>query len=288
MLCFAADEKAWRESLRQQLEAELTARVREVLDSQFALKQCPKVSKMVEQSSTGNFFDFTRNTRTVDDGPAELFEGEKHTVQTQDWKVFEVKQQIQQIMSESNKELLKPCYNKQHSALLLNCLSQKNQNRLSDFFLALKEKKQEHVVPKTRQYYAQINERAVYDYSGLSSSERHSFFYPFTKTGFQEAMKTGKLPDGSELVEVQPGLYRDQSGIMRSKHGPFWPVDSGPLLPTPVHKRCVHQQAEPLHNSSTGRPHYQIVFLLHNRWNYFFSHACYIYLLMCYYLLGEM
>lgn len=223
--------------------------MREVLDSQFALKQCAKVSKIGEQNSTGNLFYFARNKHTVD-GPAELPEGEKQYVETQNWKVSEVKRHIQQIMSESNKELLKPCYNKQHSTLLLNCLSQKNRNRLSDFFLTLNEK----VVPKTRHYYAQINERGIYDYSGLSSSERHSFFYPFTRNGFQEAMKTGKLPDGSELVEVQPGLYRDQFGIMRSKHGPFWPVDSGPLLPSPVHKRYLHQQAEPLHSSSTGRP----------------------------------
>lgn len=241
--------------------------MREVLDSQFALKQGgAEVSQLGEKVSTGILLGFARNSRSADVPAAELLsEREKQLyVPAENWKVSEMKRQIQQIMSESNKELLRPCYSKQHSTLLLNCLSQKNQNRLSDFFLTLNRKEQ--LLPKTRQYYAEINDRAIYDYSGLTSSERHSFFYPFTKTGFQEAMKTGKLPDGSQLVEVQPGLYRDQSGITRSKHGPFWPVDSGPLLPTPVHKHCVHKRIEPLHSSSTGRARYQMLsFIQHMR-----------------------
>lgn len=75
----------------------------------------------------------------------------------------------------------------------------------------------------------------------MSSSERHALNYMFTKESFREAMLTGVLPDGSQLDRVNNhGWYRDALGLLRSEHGPFWPIDSGPVCPALRHtNKCV-------------------------------------------------
>lgn len=253
--CSPGDQEAWREAIRKQLEAELEARVHEVLASQFGRRNSNRPNPRAEETprvhpSSVVVGGLRLNPVEAADDLAKKKETVKEFDKAEDWRAAEVKQKIQEIMEESSKELLRPCYREQHRSLLLNHLGQNNRHRLTDFLLTLGRPKEP--VAKTLQYYSEINEKALCDFSGLSISERHSFFYPFTKAGFQEAMKTGTLPDGSILKEVEPGLFRDQLGIIRTRHGPFWPVDSGPMLPTPVHKRSVQQVTEPLQNSSAG------------------------------------
>ena len=105
---------------------------------------------------------------------------------------------------------------------------------------------------KSQEHYAKIAAKAVANFGSLSLSERHEFFYVFTKTGFREAMHTGKLPDGSELKSIGRGRYVDTYGIIRDQHGPFWPSDYGPLFPTPSHKRLMGTSQELLTYGTRG------------------------------------
>jgi hypothetical protein len=99
-------------------------------------------------------------------------------------------------------------------------------------------------VDRCRGYYEQLAQKAsrAADLSVMTSSERHALNYVFTKEGFREAVLTGVLPDGSQLERVNnQGWYRDKLGLLRSEHGPFWPIDSGPVCPAVRHSnKCVH------------------------------------------------
>ena len=97
---------------------------------------------------------------------------------------------------------------------------------------------------KTQEYYAKVASKATSNFAGLTESEKHEFYYTFTKMGFREALRTGKLPDGSCLEELENGKYRDRFGIVRDVHGPFWPSDYGPLHPSPVHVRPRPEKQE--------------------------------------------
>ena len=106
---------------------------------------------------------------------------------------------------------------------------------------------------KSQEHYAKIAAKAAVNFGALSLSERHEFFYVFTRTGFREAMHTGKLPDGSELKSIGRGRYIDTYGIIRDQHGPFWPSDYGPLFPAPSHKRLMDNTEELLTYGSRGK-----------------------------------
>jgi len=76
----------------------------------------------------------------------------------------------------------------------------------------------------------------------LSESEQLSYFYTFTRNGFRDALRHGRLPDGSELIDIGNGRYMDRYRLIRNMHGPFWPIDYGPLYPAPVHVRQGDQE----------------------------------------------
>ena len=105
---------------------------------------------------------------------------------------------------------------------------------------------------KSQEHYAKISAKAAANFGALSLSERHEFYYMFTKNGFMEAMHTGKLPDGTELKSIGRGRYVDPYGIIRDQHGPFWPSDYGPLFPAPSHKRLIDAPQELLTYSTRG------------------------------------
>ncbi|ESO85979.1 hypothetical protein LOTGIDRAFT_235576 [Lottia gigantea] len=54
----------------------------------------------------------------------------------------------------------------------------------------------------------------------------------YTKDGFLQALKSGKLPHGFENVN-ESGSYKDKYGLMRNKLGPFWPSELVPYYPAP-------------------------------------------------------
>ena len=106
---------------------------------------------------------------------------------------------------------------------------------------------------KSYDYYAKIANKADRHFGALSSGEKHELFYAFTKSGFKESMMTGRMPDGSEMTHLGDGRYVDKIGLIRDKHGPFWPPDYGPLHPSPVHRRTAQPDPEPLSDMCEGK-----------------------------------
>ena len=105
---------------------------------------------------------------------------------------------------------------------------------------------------KTQAHYAAVVKKALTNFGALSTAERHEFFYAFTRNGFKEALRTGRLPDGSELVPIGNGKYKDKHGIIRDEHGPFWPPDHGPLFPAPVFSVDESLPFEPMTGEDTS------------------------------------
>ncbi len=106
---------------------------------------------------------------------------------------------------------------------------------------------------KSQEHYAKIVNKALTSFSSLTDHERNEFFYAFTRNGFRDALRTGKLPDGSDLNSIGNGKYIDKFGIIRDQHGPFWPRDYGPLFPAPNHKKPVVQAPELLMQCLDGK-----------------------------------
>ena len=109
---------------------------------------------------------------------------------------------------------------------------------------------------KCHKHYSQVALKAEKDIGSLSTIERFEFFYAFTKSGFREAMKLGRLPDGSDLKSVGRGKYKDKYGIVRDEHGPYWPPESGPLYPPPNVTRAVPSKTEPVLEHISGKCFY--------------------------------
>ncbi|PAA91645.1 hypothetical protein BOX15_Mlig032425g2 [Macrostomum lignano] len=99
---------------------------------------------------------------------------------------------------------------------------------------------------------------AMRHFGDLTIDERILLFRNFTRDGFRQACSGGgggagvgciiggRLPDGSVLTRQADGRYRDQYGLVRDSHGPFWPRDFGPCHPTPRHRRLPSPEFEPL------------------------------------------
>ncbi|PAA61456.1 hypothetical protein BOX15_Mlig000412g2 [Macrostomum lignano] len=91
-----------------------------------------------------------------------------------------------------------------------------------------------------------LGAEAMRHFGDLTPDEKLRLFANFTRDGFREAVRTGRLPDGSPLILQPDGRYRDQFGVARDSRGPFWPRDFGPCHPTPSHRRLACPGPEPL------------------------------------------
>ena len=99
---------------------------------------------------------------------------------------------------------------------------------------------------KNYSHYAKISAKVAENFGALTDQQRHEFFYSFSKEGFRDALRTGRLPDGSEISDLGSGRYVDKYGVIRDKHGPFWPPGHGPLYPAPIHICLPDPKPEPL------------------------------------------
>ncbi|XP_055956157.1 cytosolic carboxypeptidase 2 [Patella vulgata] len=68
----------------------------------------------------------------------------------------------------------------------------------------------------------------------------------YTKDGFLQILKNGKLPDGFQVID-DLGNYVDKYGVIRSEHGPFWPTELVPLFPAPKLLDINNLGVEPLY-----------------------------------------
>lgn len=99
---------------------------------------------------------------------------------------------------------------------------------------------------KSQKHFAKIARKGEQSLGSLSAMERYDFFYSSTKSGFQEAMKCGRLPDGSSLKKLENDKFRDKYGIVRDRHGPFWPSSYGPMFGSPHFSRRTPNKVEPV------------------------------------------
>ena len=106
---------------------------------------------------------------------------------------------------------------------------------------------------KCHKHYADISRKAERDLGSLTAVERFAFFYAFTKSGFRESVKIGRLPDGSDLKRVGDGKFKDKYGIVRDEHGPFWPNDVGPMFAPPTLSRVQPAKPELVLEHSSGK-----------------------------------
>ena len=231
-----ADENAWREAIRLQLEQELDRRVREALETPPPHDLDPDSTSKGSRSSRGDGELRKLNAHIHLD----LTDKEKEYVRNHKWRALQAKRRIRRLLApHSTIE-----YSKGHGddgAVPHMCsdqLAKSNQDSYPGVFGL-------YSLPegiKTQSYYSMVTQKAANNFGDLNASEKHEFYYAFTRTGFREAMGTGQLPDGSDIVSVGGGKYTDKYGIVRNEHGPFWPPDYGPLYPAQSH---VRGQMEP-------------------------------------------
>ena len=231
------DEDEWKESIRKQMEEEINRRVREALETPNSERQekhlQQKICKQQQQLQ-----ELERHNAHIE---LDLSEKEHEFQRTQKWKAMQAKHRIRRLMTQSQLDftnslqasLKHDYFNGELAATACG------DNPYSSLFPL-------HTSDSVKNfgYYAKISDKAQNHFGKLSMAERHEFFYAFTRNGFREALKTGRLPDGSNLDEMGDGKYVDKYGIVRDQHGPFWPSDFGPLFPSPVLNRLSQTAPE--------------------------------------------
>ncbi|ELU09140.1 hypothetical protein CAPTEDRAFT_216827 [Capitella teleta] len=235
------DETAWRDAIKRQLEDELDRRVREALET--------PPSPPAEESLGGEEDDTPprrdRNRRAT----VNLTKKEKEFLQTSTWKTLQAKRRIRKLLApQTNYEYLSdddhqppqlPNIHRGSNNQLPESEHQKNFHGIIGLYKTPNE-------VKSKSYYAKLSEKALANFGDLTDTEKHEFFYAFTRAGFKDCLGFGELADGSRIEESKRGKYKDKYGIIRDEHGPFWPPDYGPLHPAQEHKRRKEPAAEPL------------------------------------------
>ena len=238
---------AWRDSIRHQLEKELNERVHDVLCSQLSHYSTKNSHQRQQQDDNRQLTAFNSDLGIHSQNMVDKTDREKQYIQAQRWKAFNVNQHLRKFISQNNFVNFSHTYNNSNNILYkLNNPGNQNQDfEILDIYGNISEFPEDY---KTRKYYARTVERAMCDFGELTASEKHSYYYCFTRNGFLDAIKTGKLPDGSHLEELKSGKFKDHFGFIRDKNGPFWPVDFGPMQPAPTLKRTISKNTETLHS----------------------------------------
>ncbi|KAL3887872.1 hypothetical protein ACJMK2_000261, partial [Sinanodonta woodiana] len=220
------DDSSWRESIRQQMEAELNQRVREALET-------PPVDRVQRQNSDCSIQGSNNNLDQLNAHIIlDLSEKERDYLKTRRWKALQAKRQMQKIMTMN---YVQP-NNSRIEFIFRDELAKSNQDEfpgvygLTSFSEGVKD-------------INEINRKSLERYPALRSIHRQ--FY--TRDSYLTAIRTGKFPDGTPCDEDSGGFYVDKFGVIRTKHGPFWPGDVGPLFPTPKFMWYKDVPPEPLY-----------------------------------------
>ena len=175
---------------------------------------------------------------------------ETEYVRNQRWRVLQAKRRMQQLMHESAQSKMMNSGVTVSRFNLENLFADQPANETED------ECSSDGACGtgyKYESHYARVANKALSNFGALSELEKHQFYYAFTRRGFLDALRTGKLPDGSEVRSIGNGKYIDGYGIIRDKHGPFWPSDYGPLHPTPVLKKGLEKGVEEFYVYGEGK-----------------------------------
>ncbi|XP_052234973.1 uncharacterized protein LOC127847242 isoform X4 [Dreissena polymorpha] len=223
-----SDDQRWRDSIRQQMEAELDQRVRDALET-----------PPLERNHGNQNGDHQRNSssRDLENLNAhvllDLSDKERNYLKSRRWKALQAKRQMQKFMSMNYGH---PPNSSRIEVMFRDELSKSNQDEfpgvfgLNSFSEGVKDlneihRKQFDKYPTLRQLHKQY----------------------YTKEGFLTASRNGKFPDGTVLEKESDGSYEDKFGVVRNHHGPFWPSDWGPLYPAPKFLWNTNTPVEPLY-----------------------------------------
>lgn len=226
------------------MEEELDRRVREALETpppereeKLAGKKQQQTLEDLEQLNSHVHLDYTQR--------------EDQYIRSRKWKAIQAKRRMRRLMAKSQLEfnMMQP----KHYQMDLVYGDQAEKQEQEDSFAAYLGLGEFCSAVKSQEHYAKVSSKVLTCYASLTTSEKHEFFYAFTRNGFKDALRTGRFLDGSELKYIGNGKYVDKFGIVRDEHGPFWPADYGPLYPAPEHKIVEKMKVEPLTGQVQGK-----------------------------------
>ncbi|XP_070209667.1 uncharacterized protein [Littorina saxatilis] len=221
----AADEPTWRQSIREQMETELERRVRDAL----ATPPRERLNRRRQQAQQRSM----PRGNDIDDINAHLLLGlsekEQNSHRPQRWRALQ-----------AHKDAIMTYFPSDHNAqpqvefIFRDQLSKSNQDEFPGVFGL---ESFSEGIKNIREDYTNVINRY-----GSKPKTRH--FY--TKEGFLKSLRAGTLPPGVQFLD-DTGRYVDKYGVIRNNDGPFWPVESVPLFPTPRFKWWNNVDAELLY-----------------------------------------
>ncbi|CAD5114345.1 DgyrCDS3484 [Dimorphilus gyrociliatus] len=239
---------AWKDTIRKKTQNDITTLVERALHSSSNNSDQPS-SHSSDEEVEGEQLDDSQGISAID------------KIKERNFLILSKKRSIQKIRAFSALDSKSP--SSECSSVYSIGRSERSIGRKLGRFLSREERispefeihKALPEIPSTStQYlsYAKLAEKALNDYEKLNAFEKHQFFNFFTKDAFVDALRTGRLADGSFLQKVD-GNYVDRYGIEKDEYGPFWPSDYGPLCPTPKLARASQWKFEPLNTRMEGR-----------------------------------
>ena len=225
-----SDDQRWRESIRQQMEAELDQRVRDALES-------PPPPRHPRQLSADSCKKLTSSHHELEHLNAhvllDLSDKERAYLKSRRWKALQAKRQMQRYMGMN---YASPQNSSRIEVMFRDELSKSNQDEfpgvfgLTSFSEGVKDLNELHRKPFEK-------------YATLRQLNKQYY----TKEGFLNAARIGRFPDGTILDKASDGSYEDRFGVIRNQFGPFWPNDWGPLYPAPKFLWDTKPPVEPLY-----------------------------------------
>ena len=271
-------DEEWRMSIKDQLEAELSRRVREALETPSSQQQRPPV--VSQQQDDDRDLDTLNSHITMD----ELQLRERELTSNRRWKLIQTKRKIHDMFSRGSQHLhfggafderypniehyeeLQSLRRDEYEELVRSYGGGDPNNDSSSHY-----GNRSH----SQEFYDRLAIKVKNDYGNLTPTERLEFFYAFTKNGFREAMRTGRFPDGSQLEVLPNGKFKDKYGIIRDEHGPFWPADYGPLFSSPNHQKQTDRKCEPMVlPDKTGRWRHCMANIILKKFYNFYTDKC--------------
>ncbi|XP_060592107.1 uncharacterized protein LOC132746852 isoform X3 [Ruditapes philippinarum] len=225
----SSDDQRWRDSIRQQMEAELDQRVRDALETPPPEKANGKQANDALKKNNSSHDLENLNAHVLLD----LSDKERAYLKSRRWKALQAKRQMQKYMSMNYAQQQN---SQQIEVVFRDELSKSNQDEfpgvfgLNSFSEGVKD-------------LNEIHRKQFGNYPSLR--QLHKQYY--TKEGYLTASRNGKFPDGTSLEKESNGSYEDRFGVVRDQHGPFWPNDWGPLFPAPKFLWKTEASLEPLY-----------------------------------------
>ncbi|XP_052763307.1 uncharacterized protein LOC128205605 isoform X4 [Mya arenaria] len=224
-----SDDQRWRDSIREQMEAELDQRVRDALETPPPERPHGHANGDNGRNNNSNRELENLNAHVLLD----LSDKERNYLKSRRWKAIQAKRQMQKFLSMNYGH---PTNSSRIEVVFRDELSKSNQDEypgvfgLNSFSEGVKDlneihRKQFDKYPTIRQLHKQY----------------------YTKEGYLTASRNGKFSDGTVLDRDADGSYEDKFGVVRNQHGPFWPNDWGPLYPAPKFLWNTDTPVEPLY-----------------------------------------